>query len=167
MPIYEFYCVRCNTVFSFFSRTVNTRKQPVCPGCGKQKLERMLSSFALTGKAVESGAGKDMPIDEAKMERAMTALAGEVEGIKEDDPRHAAKLMRKFTDMTGLELGSNMKEAMNRLEAGEDPEKIESEMGALMNGDEDPFILPDKKNKKGRKGVGKPPLRRDNTLYEL
>jgi len=36
MPIYEFYCEDCNTLFNFFSRTVNTDKQPPCPRCRKQ-----------------------------------------------------------------------------------------------------------------------------------
>jgi hypothetical protein len=40
-------------------------------------------------------------------------------------------------------------------------------MGALMNGEEEPFILPDKKGNKGRKGAGKPPPCRDKTLYEM
>ena len=30
MPIYEFFCPDCNTVFSFYSPTVNTRKIPLC-----------------------------------------------------------------------------------------------------------------------------------------
>lgn len=167
MPIYEFYCSRCNTVFNFFSRTINTAGKPLCPVCRKRKLERMLSAFATVGKAREPGPGGDAPADEAKMERAMTALAGEVESMKSDDPRQAAKLMKKFTDMTGVELGGSMKEAMNRLEAGEDPEKIEADMGNLMNDGQDPFIMPDKTGGKGRKGAGKPPPRRDKTLYEL
>ena len=167
MPIYEFYCSGCNTVFNFFSKTVNTTKKPLCPSCRKRKLERMLSAFAMVGKAREQTGGADLPIDEAKMERAMTALAGEVESIKSDDPRQAAKLMKKFTDMTGVELGSSMKEAMSRLEAGEDPAKVEADMGDLMNGANDPFIMPDKKGGKGRKGAGQPAPRRDKKLYEM
>ena len=130
MPIYEFYCSQCNIVLNFFSRIVNTTKNPVCPHCRKRKLERMCSVFALTGKAAESP-GDDLQVDQARMERAMTSLAGEAENIKDDDPRQAAKLMRKFTDMTGLDLGAGMKQAINRLEAGEDPEKIEADMGDL------------------------------------
>ena len=164
MPIYEFYCSECNTVFNFYSKTVNTSKKPNCPGCGKKKMERMLSAFAMTGKAVEPGPGGDLPIDEAKMERAISSLASEAGNIKENDPRQAAKLMRKFSDMTGLELGPGLKNAMNRLEAGEDPEKIEAEMGDLGSGEEEPFILPDKKSGKGLKKL---PPRHDKTLYEL
>jgi putative FmdB family regulatory protein len=163
MPIYEFYCSDCHTIFSFFSRGVNTTKRPLCPQCKKRKLERQVSAFATTGKAKEDGGADDLPFDESKMEKAVTALASEAENIKEDDPRQAAQLMRKFTKMTGMELGKGMTEALNRMESGEDPEAIEKEMGDLLE-KEDPFMMPDKKGGKGRKT--RPPSR-DETLYEL
>jgi hypothetical protein len=31
MPIYEFYCPDCNTIFNFFSRTINTSKKTPMP----------------------------------------------------------------------------------------------------------------------------------------
>jgi hypothetical protein len=31
MPIYEFYCVDCNTLFNFFSKTINTQKNTQVP----------------------------------------------------------------------------------------------------------------------------------------
>ncbi|MCK4728291.1 MAG: zinc ribbon domain-containing protein, partial [Desulfobacterales bacterium] len=37
MPIYEFYCEDCNTIFNFFSRSVNTTKRPPCPRCKQKK----------------------------------------------------------------------------------------------------------------------------------
>ncbi|MEW5908846.1 MAG: zinc ribbon domain-containing protein, partial [Thermodesulfobacteriota bacterium] len=95
---------------------------------------------------------------------AMSLLAGEAEKINENDPRQAANLMRKLTDMTGMELGPGMQEALTRMENGEDPEQIEAEMGDLLEGDE-PFILPGKKGKKG-KGAKRLPDR-DDTLYDL
>ena len=79
MPIYEFYCGRCNTVFNFFSRGVNTQKVPGCPKCGR-KLSRQMSLFAKVRRGGEEPAADGMPpIDEAKMEKAMAMLAGEAE----------------------------------------------------------------------------------------
>jgi hypothetical protein len=49
------------------------------------------------------------------------------------------------------------------MEAGEDPEQIEQEMGDLLEG-EDPFGFGDKKSGKGIKT--RPPAK-DETLYEL
>ena len=164
MPIYEFYCQDCNTLFNFFSKTVNTSKIPTCPRCGDRPLSRRMSAFAVTGKAREDSGADDLPFDESKMEQAMQMLAGEAENIREDDPRQAADLMRKLTDMTGLELGPGMQEALRRMESGEDPEQIEAEMGDVMAG-EDPFLMPGKKGKAAA-GQRKAPSR-DDTLYDL
>ena len=164
MPIYEFYCKDCNTIFNFFSKTVNTTKKPKCPKCKTKTLTKQISLFAVTGKAKEGGDLDDLPFDEAKMEQAMQMLAGEADKINEDDPRQAANLMRKLSDMTGLKLGEGMDEALRRMEKGEDPEQIEAEMGDILE-DEDPFSLPEKKAK-SIKTKRKEPLR-DETLYDL
>jgi putative FmdB family regulatory protein len=163
MPIYEFYCEACNTIFNFFSRAVNTTKKPTCPRCRKRRLARRMSAFAVTGKAKEEGGADDLPFDESRMEKAMQTLAGEAESISEEDPRQAANLMRKLTDMTGLELGPGMTEALRRMERGEDPDQIEAEMGDLLEG-EDPFLLP---GKKGSQKNRRPAPSRDETLYDL
>ena len=164
MPIYEFYCEDCNTIFNFFSRTGNTRKRPLCPRCKKRELSRQVSLFAFTGKAKESDPADDLPIDESKMEQAMHVLSREAESLDEDDPRQAANLMRKLSDMTGLKLGPGMDEALERMERGEDPEQVEAEMGDLLE-NEDPFILPEGKTRSAR--VKRPEPARDETLYDL
>jgi hypothetical protein len=130
----------------------------------ENKLSRQISLFAFTGKAKEDSDMDDLPFDEAKMEQAMQVLAGEADKINEDDPRQAANLMRKLTDMTGLELGPGMQEALTRMEKGEDPEQVEAEMGDLLEGEE-PFLMPEKKGK-GLK-TKKPTPYKDETLYEL
>jgi hypothetical protein len=71
--------------------------------------------------------------------------------------------MRRLTDMTGLELGPGMQEALSRMEQGEDPEKVEAEMGDLLE-TEEPFIQPGKKAKGSKK---RPAPRKDDTLYDL
>lgn len=163
MPIYEFYCRKCNTVYNFFSKTVNTDKIPFCPTCKRVKLKRQMSIFARVSRGKEEPAHDDMPpIDEGKMEKAMAMLAGEADKINEDDPRQAAMLMRKLSDATGLNLGPGMEEALIRMERGEDPEKIEEEMGALLEG-EDPFLVGAKDKKK--RAQKKPIV--DEKLYDL
>jgi len=134
MPIYEFYCSDCHTVFNFLSRKVNTSKRPGCPKCGKARLERKPSSFAISkGRAEADGEDEGLPdFDDARMEQAMAAIAQEAEGMSEEDPRQMARLMRKLYDSTGLQLGEGIEEAIRRMEAGEDPEKIEEELGDVM-----------------------------------
>ena len=162
MPIYEFYCEPCNTIYSFFSRSVNTAKIPACPKCGHPELSRRMSMFAVTGRA-EGADDADLPVDAGKMERAMEAMAGEAENVSEDDPRQAARLMRKFGSMTGMEFGPGMEEALRRMEKGEDPEQIEAEMGDVLENEEPFFAQGGKIRPFGRK---KPPAR-DDTLYDL
>ena len=94
----------------------------------------------------------------------MNVLSREAENIDEDDPRQAANLMRKLSDMTGLKLGPSMDEALERMEKGEDPEQVEAEMGDLLEG-EDPFLLPNAKVKETK--VKRPEPMRDETLYDL
>lgn len=162
MPIYEFYCRDCNTIFSFFSRSVNTRKIPACPKCDNSALTRRMSAFAVTGRAREPEDG-DLPVDSDKMDRAMQMLEGEAERMDEDDPRQAAQLMRRLSDMTGMEPGPGMQEALRRMEKGEDPEQIEAEMGDVLE-NEEPFIAAGGGLGRLRK---KPAPARDDTLYEL
>ena len=163
MPIYEFYCEDCHTIFNFFSKTINTTKIPGCPKCGRKQLARQMSCFAITGKAGEDNGMDDLGLDESKMEQAMQMIAKEAKGLDENDPRKAADLMRKLSDMTGMELGDGMNEALARLERGEDPDRIEAEMGHLLES-EDPFVATT-----GKKGISRKLLKpaKDDTLYDL
>ncbi|NWF51476.1 MAG: zinc ribbon domain-containing protein [Nitrospirae bacterium] len=162
MPIYEFYCADCNTIFNFFSPLVNTEKRPLCPRCKKGPLDRLISRFSVLKGAKEKYGSVVDGLDESKMEKAMSLLEDEVKDINEDDPKQAAYLMRKLIDATGLKLGSKMEEAFRRMEAGEDPDKIEEEMGDILN-DEDLLNSTTKTLPRAKK---KPP-ERDETLYYL
>ena len=149
-------------IFNFFSGSVNVEKRPYCPKCKKTRLQRQMSTFSTLKNR---GEDEDTPmpdIDESKMEQAMNVLAREAEGLDENDPKQAANLMRKLSDMTGLNLGPGMEEALARMEAGEDPEQIEAEMGDLLEG-EDPFNFKEKSSKLLRQ---RPP-RVDEKLYYL
>jgi hypothetical protein len=130
-------------------------------------LSRQVSPFAvLSGglKSSETGEGTpDLPIDEKKMEQAMMTLASEMEGVDDNDPKAAARFMQKFSSLTGLELNDGMQEALRRMEAGEDPEAVEAEMGDMFDGEAMPFVMPGQKG--GRRFLAPPS--RDETLYEM
>jgi putative FmdB family regulatory protein len=167
MPIYEFYCPKCHTIYSFLSRSIDTDGTPGCPRHARHPLQRQVSRFAVVsgGAAAHKDDADDLPVDEAKMEQAMSTLASEADSVDEDDPRAAARLMRRLSDMTGIEYGHSMQEALRRLEGGEDPEAIEAEMGDLLENDEDSFLMPGAS--KGRRGLRRLPPRRDDHLYEM
>ena len=83
----------------------------------------------------------DLPpgFDESKFEQAMEQLAREADGLDDEDPRQAARMMRKLYESTGMKLSDKMEEAMRRMESGEDPDKIEEEMGDVLD-EEDPLF---------------------------
>jgi len=165
MPIYEFYCRKCNTVFSFFSPRVNTEKVPNCPVCKRVKLQRQMSVFAKTSGRKDEPGAEDMPnIDEARLEKAMAAIADDAERLNDDNPRQAAQLMRKLSDAAGISLGPRMEEAIRRMEKGEDPDRIEEEMGDLLESEE-PFVLDGGKGKRRSRARAKPFV--DTKLYDL
>ncbi len=169
MPLYEFYCPDCHTIYNFFSPRINTEKQPDCPKCARPALERQVSVFAISKNRSDDAAGPDgadgMPdlsgMDEAKLERAMAMMAREAEGMDEDDPRQAAQLMRKLCDVTGMNFGEGMEEALARMEAGEDPEQVEAEMGDMF---ENMDFSPTGAKKLGR--ALRPPAH-DETIYDM
>jgi putative FmdB family regulatory protein len=164
MPVYEFYCCDCHAIYNFLSRRINTDKRPNCPGCGRPELPRRVSQFAYSlGRQEESGNNDALgDLDEDKLERAMTALAGEMDGLNEEDPRQMARLMRKLGEATGMTLGDGMEDAIHRLEAGEDPEVIEEQMGDLFENGH-PFAS---KTVRGRNRRLSPPAH-DDTLHIL
>ena len=106
----------------------------------------------------------NLPINESGMEKAMQLLASEADKINENDPRQAANLLRKLSEMTGMQMGPGMNEALKRMESGEDPDQIESEMGDILQGEE-PFIMPGAAGQPGK--AKRPAPQRDETLYEL
>jgi hypothetical protein len=132
-------------VFNFFARRVNTTARPPCPRCGRPKLEREVSRFAVgrgaRDPAAAPGGEDDLPpgLDESKLEQVMEELGREAESLDEDDPRQAAQLMRKLHERTGMPLTAKMEEAMRRMEAGEDPDQIEQEMGDFLD-EEEPLL---------------------------
>ena len=99
------------------------------------------------------------------MERVLAEMARESEGINEDDPRQAARMMRKLYDATGLHLGGNMEEAIQRMEAGEDPDKIEEEMGNLLESEDSLFGQSGSTLRQFSRRLKPPEV--DETLYDL
>jgi len=140
MPVYEFYCPDCHVIYNFFSRRVDTRTRPACPQCHRPDLDRQASLFAISKgrEEHEEDAGLPPGMDEEKMMRAFESMAGDFANIDENDPKQAARMVRRLFESTGMKLGDGMAEAIRRMEAGEDPDQVEAEMSDLLEQD-DPF----------------------------
>lgn len=167
MPIYEFACPRCRVIFNFLSKRVNPDRLPVCPKCGNKKMTKQMSSFAmprgLKEPAAASGGDEPMPgVDESKMMRAMSELERDMDHIDENNPKHMAHVMKKMKDAmpTGM-VPKELDVAIKRLEAGEDPEKIEADMGDVF-GD----LMGGAEESESPGGAGSPAYTRDSGLYD-
>jgi len=189
MPIYEFYCSRCHRIYNFFSRTINTTKQPDCPRCGQPKLQRCMSRFAIGSVRARSAEtpsasddfdseGDDLPpgFDEEKFERVMEDLAADADNLDDDDPRQMGRMMKKVCEAAGLPIQGPMAEAIRRLESGEDPDKIEEDLGEELDQLEPPWEATSAdKNRSEKKTQGSLrgwvrrmlPPEVDETLYDL
>jgi len=55
----------------------------------------------------------------------------DAEHMDENDPRQLALMMRRMSEISGEPLDAEMEDAVRRLEAGEDPERVEEDMGGL------------------------------------
>lgn len=139
MPIYEFYCPRCHTVYNFLSNRIDTKTVPPCPRSGEHALRRKPASFAVRTRSA-GDEGEDHPLlqgmDEQRMAGALQAMMEEMESAGDpDDPRQMAHFFRRFGEAAGLEPGPRMEEMLARLEAGEDPETLEEGLGDDLDGE--------------------------------
>ena len=141
MPIYEYACPKCRRIFNFLSKRLDPGRSPTCPKCGNKKMAKQMSRFAMTKGLKEPAAkGDDMgdegpspDFDDPRIQRAMGELERDMEHLDENNPKHMAHMMRKMKDI--LPAGTVPREldvAIKRLEAGEDPERIEQDMGDLL-----------------------------------
>ena len=129
MPIYEYNCQDCNRRVSLLWRSYADAqsREAICPRCGGKNLTRLISRVAVLrseGSNLDDMSGPDDMLGE---------------GLDENDPKSLARFMRKMADETGEDLGPEFEEVVGRLEAGEDPESIESSMpdlGAPGGGDD-------------------------------
>jgi putative FmdB family regulatory protein len=172
MPIYEFACPKCRVIFNFLSKRTNAERLPACPRCGNNKMEKQMSGFAMLRGAKEAAAssgdesegGPPAPdMDDPRVMRAMSEIERDMEHLDENNPKHMAHMMRKMKDLMppGV-MPREMDIAIKRLEAGEDPEKIEEDMGDVL-GD----LMGDGEQDGGGGGVGgRGGYARDSGLYD-
>lgn len=74
MPLYSYQCTKCENEFELL---VSSGEVPVCPACGSEKLERLMSRVAPEGKS--RGYAKTM--------RAAAAREGHLSNYSRSDRR--------------------------------------------------------------------------------
>lgn len=102
--------------------------------------------------------------DEQRMMRVMSELEKDIDHLDENNPKHLAYMMKKFKEALPKDLmPKEMDEAIRRLEDGEDPEKIEEDMGEVF----DQVFGPSEEEDEYGYGGGYGGYSRDDNLYEL
>ena len=172
MPIYEFACPKCRVIFNFLSKRLQPDRTPLCPKCHNPHLIKQVSAFAMPRGLKEPAAspetaGDEPPMpdfDDPRVQRAMGEMERDIEHLDENNPKHMAIMMRKMKDI--LPAGAMPKEldvAIKRLEAGEDPEKIEADMGDVLG---DLMGGPEGEGEEGSGSYGGGGYARDSGLYD-
>ena len=101
MPIYEYYCKPCHTIFSFLSRSVNVSARPACPRCGAE-LHKQVSSFAVSQKMRGT---ESLPFSTQQAEEGVKKLKNEIYRLKsEETPQRAEQFKKNFERWSGVKL---------------------------------------------------------------
>jgi putative FmdB family regulatory protein len=117
MPLYDFNCLDCSQPFDIhLSYSEYGKKAVVCPHCGSKKVKRRVPRVRVKKS------------EESRLESMAdpSALAG-----LEDDPKSLGRMMRKMGSEMGEELPPEFDDVVDRLEAGQSPEEIESALPDL------------------------------------
>ena len=128
MPAYDFICMNCQQRFDVFMSYSEYGSKPVaCTHCGSKNVRRRLTKVRIAKS------------EESRMENMTDDLSG-LEGL-EEDPKAMGHMMRKMGREMGEDLPPEFDDVVDRLEAGQSPEEIESAMPDLGTdtggGDED------------------------------
>ncbi|NOH00878.1 MAG: zinc ribbon domain-containing protein [Chloroflexi bacterium] len=124
MPTYDFVCNACRKRFDVFMTYSEYGVKAVhCAHCGSGDVRRRMTKVRIAKSA------------ESRMDGLENGLSS-LEGL-EDDPRALGKMMRKMGSEMGEDLPAEFDEVVDRLEAGQSPEEIESALPDLGEGSTD------------------------------
>jgi putative FmdB family regulatory protein len=118
MPTYDYVCNDCQKRFDVFMTYEEYGNKPVqCEHCGSGNVKRRMPRVRIAKS------------EESRMDDVTGDLSG-LEGL-EEDPREMGRFMRKMGREMGEELPPEFDDVVDRLEAGQSPEEIESALPDL------------------------------------
>jgi putative FmdB family regulatory protein len=120
LPNYEYICQDCEKAFTIFQTFQEYGKRKVsCPICHGHHVRRRISRVRV------------MRSEDSHMEEMTDG--GNLDGL-EEDPQAMGKMLRKMRSQVGEEVPPEYDEVVDRLEAGQTPQDIESDMPDLAAG---------------------------------
>lgn len=123
MPIYEYRCGGCRRRVSIFFRSFGAVGAATCPRCGSVDLTRLMSRVSVLRRGDDGGGGDLGDGDDMDPTGMLAGLDGE-------DPRAVARWARHMSAEMGEPLEPEFEQALSRIEAGEDPERVMDEVDA-------------------------------------
>ena len=118
MPTYDFICNACEMRFEIFLTFSEYGKKTVhCAHCESTNVRRRMTKVRIARS------------EESRLESAANDFSG-LEGL-EDDPKALGRMMRKMGGEMGEDLPPEFNDVVDRLEAGQSPEEIESALPDL------------------------------------
>ncbi len=122
MPTYDFICNNCQKRFDVFLTFAEYGKKAVqCTHCQSGNVRRRMTKVRIAKS------------EESRMESMADDFSG-MEGL-ENDPKALAKMMKKMGKEMGEEMPAEFDDVVDRLEAGQSPEEIETALPDLGAGD--------------------------------
>ncbi len=117
MPIYEYFCENCGRKFSLLLR--KPEDKAICPGCGSEKLHKLMSTFRV---------GKPRDYARKGVYEDILSDSRLIKGMMSNDPRALAEWNRRMMRASEMEVGPEYDEMLGRLEKGEPIEKATKEI---------------------------------------
>jgi putative FmdB family regulatory protein len=120
MPNYDFRCLDCNFRFEIFLSFSEYGKRKIsCPQCHGLNIQRRIGRIRVSRS-------EDSRLEDLSDPAALDGL--------EENPQSMGKMLRKMRSQVGEEVAPEFDEVVGRLESGESPDQIESEMPGLSKG---------------------------------
>ncbi len=117
MPTYPYICLDCHKRFEVFMSYSEYGSKPVnCKHCNSTNVQRRIGRVRIAKS------------EESRLESL--ADPSQLDGL-EDDPKALGRMMRQMSQEMGEESAPEMEEVIDRLEAGQSPEEIESAVPGL------------------------------------
>ena len=112
MPIYEYRCLNCGLVSSFFVRSIGNEVAAVCSHCDSGDMARRMSSFA-TGKTMASVHEQFAPGSERRSPEYY------------QDPRNIGRNVESAFQKFGVEMPQSVRDNIDAARSGETPKGLD------------------------------------------
>lgn len=115
MPTYDFICNACQQRFDVFMTFSEYGTKPVlCSHCGSKDVRRRMTKVRIAKS------------EDSRMESMANGITS-LDAL-ENDPKALGKMMRQMGNEMGEDLPKEFDDVVDRLEAGQSPEEIESSL---------------------------------------